>query len=118
MSDDLVKRLREGRIHSLYGLRMGQAADRITTLTASLAQMTWDRDMLANGGVIEVAIRNPSVSDYMKHWEGRAEAAEADNAKLREEIAAAKLFGGGYFAAIVTEATRDYYRALTAGATK
>lgn len=28
-------------------------------------------------GVVEVAIRNPQVADYCKHWEERAEAAEA-----------------------------------------
>ncbi len=28
-------------------------------------------------GVIEVAVRNHSVAEYMRHWEGRAEAAEA-----------------------------------------
>ena len=32
--------------------------------------------------IIEVAVRNPSVSDYMKHWEGRAEKAEARVAEL------------------------------------
>jgi len=32
-----------------------------------------------------VAIRNPSVMEYMKHWEGRAEAAEA---KLKKAVEA------------------------------
>lgn len=31
-----------------------------------------------NWGVIEVAIRNPSVAEYMRHWEGRAISAEAE----------------------------------------
>ncbi len=33
-------------------------------------------------GVIEVAVRNHSVAEYMRHWEGRAEAAEARVKKL------------------------------------
>lgn len=49
------------------------------------AVFTWDDaavileliEMLTKGGIIEVAIRNPSVAEYMAHWEGRAEKAEA-----------------------------------------
>lgn len=33
--------------------------------------------ILTTGGVIEVAVRNPSVRDYCEHWEGRALAAES-----------------------------------------
>ena len=38
-------------------------------------------------GTIEVAIRNPSVMESMKHWEGRAEKAEAALAERDAEIA-------------------------------
>ena len=31
---------------------------------------------MANFGIVELAVRNPSVADYCKHWEQRAEAAE------------------------------------------
>ena len=34
-------------------------------------------ETLTKGGIIEVAIRNPNVMEYMRHWEGRAEKAEA-----------------------------------------
>ena len=55
----------------------------IKRLRAELKQWTtW--------GVIEVAIRNPSVSEYMRHWEGRATKAEADRdsfARALHEIA-------------------------------
>jgi hypothetical protein len=37
-------------------------------------------------GVIEIAVRNPSVMDYMRHWEGRAEKAEAEAARYRDEV--------------------------------
>ena len=31
---------------------------------------------MKTSGIIEVAVRNPNVMEYMRHWEGRAEAAE------------------------------------------
>ena len=34
--------------------------------------------ILKEAGICEVASRNPSVMEYMKHWEARAEKAEAD----------------------------------------
>ena len=37
-------------------------------------------------GVIEIAIRNPNVSSYMNHWEGRALKAESEVAALREAL--------------------------------
>lgn len=37
--------------------------------------------------ICELGAENQSVMDYMKHWEGRAEKAEAENAKLKEEFA-------------------------------
>jgi 8-oxo-dGTP diphosphatase len=36
-------------------------------------------------GVIEIAVRNPNVAEYMSHWEGRAEKAEAENVTLRSD---------------------------------
>lgn len=38
-------------------------------------------------GTIEIAVRNPAVAESMKHWEGRAERAEAECARLREDAA-------------------------------
>ena len=56
-----------------------KAAVTINQLRAELEQWTtW--------GVIEVAIRNPSVSEYMRHWEGRATKAEAEVERLRAEL--------------------------------
>lgn len=37
-------------------------------------------------GIIEIAVRNPSVNEYMHHWERRATTAEADIAELVEGI--------------------------------
>ncbi|OOY15078.1 hypothetical protein [Thioclava sp. DLFJ4-1] len=43
-----------------------------------------ERDFLARAGVTELASRNPSVMEYMQHWEGRAEKAEARMYQLRK----------------------------------
>ena len=49
--------------------------DRIEELEAEL-------HLMKTSGIVEVAVRNPSVMEYMKHWEGRAEAAEAKLEKV------------------------------------
>jgi hypothetical protein len=36
------------------------------------------RDTLTSAGIVEIAARNPSVMEYMRHWEARAEKAEAE----------------------------------------
>lgn len=85
--DDLVARAREEAAYleseNVSPLStpttLRDCADRI----ASLAEQV---EMLTKGGIIEVAIRNVSVADYMNHWEGRAEAAEAQVQKLREAL--------------------------------
>lgn len=42
--------------------------------------------MLKTSGIIEVAVRNPNVMEYMQHWEGRALSAEAKLEKLEETV--------------------------------
>lgn len=37
-------------------------------------------------GIIEVAIRNPNVAEYMAHWEARTQKAEAENEALRTKL--------------------------------
>ena len=83
MSDGLVKRLRDWE--NVYpedykkppGHLYEKAADRIEELEAEIETLT-------TAGIVEVAARNPNVLEYMKHWEGRAEAAEAENKRWRE----------------------------------
>jgi len=41
-------------------------------------------DILFRSGIVEISVRNPSVLDYMRHWEGRAEKAEAELAAMRK----------------------------------
>jgi hypothetical protein len=40
--------------------------------------------LMKTAGIIEVAVRNPNVMEYMRHWEDRAEKAEAEVIALRE----------------------------------
>jgi hypothetical protein len=47
---------------------------------AKLAQI---EEQWKTWGVVEIAVRNPSVSEYMNHWEGRATKAEAENEDLK-----------------------------------
>jgi hypothetical protein len=47
-------------------------------LARALLDARAELEMLKTAGIIEVSIRNPSVADYMQHWEGRAEKAEAE----------------------------------------
>jgi hypothetical protein len=56
-----------------------EAADRIEKLEAEL-------HLMKTSGIAEVAARNPSVMEYMRHWEGRAEAAEDKLAKAVELV--------------------------------
>jgi chromosome segregation ATPase len=59
-------------------------------------------NLMKTAGIVEVAIRNPSVMEYMKHWEGRVETAEAKLAtceKYRDAYAECDKIG--------TQAVRD-----------
>ena len=83
MSDDLVERARHNANadiphHASVSL-IEEMADRIEELEAELHTMK-------TAGVIEVAIRNPNVSEYITHWERRAEGAEAKLAKAMEHV--------------------------------
>lgn len=64
---------------------MQDLRDEVDTLTAKLAEVTAELHMMKTAGVIEVAVRNPSVYEYMTHWEARAEAAEAKLAEVTAE---------------------------------
>lgn len=50
------------------------------------AKATAEVEMLTKAGIIEVAVRNPSVADYMKHWEARALSAESKVTALEARV--------------------------------
>lgn len=52
---------------------------------AALLALQQDADLVRHGCIIEIAVRNQSVSDYMTHWEGRALKAEAQVLALQQE---------------------------------
>lgn len=49
----------------------------LDTARAEIDRLGQELEHFTKSGIIEVAVRNPSVMDYMRHWEGRAETAEA-----------------------------------------
>ena len=106
MSDDLVKmaRLAQRDERMSTGALYGDLADRIEELEAEL-------NLMKKSGIIEVSVRNASVMEYMKHWEGRAETAEAKLAKAmkwaQEQHAAADRY-----AARIEELEGKLYKAI------
>ena len=64
----------DGFLRRWYPPALASAA----ALTAALNEL----HLMKTAGIIEVAVRNPSVSEYMGHWEGRADKAEAERDEL------------------------------------
>jgi hypothetical protein len=60
-----------------------QAASALSSLSLRVEELEAEVHNFRTWGIIEVAIRNPSVADYMRHWERRAENAEAELTRLR-----------------------------------
>ena len=55
----------------------------VLALIAVVAALRGENETLTTAGIIEVAVRNPSVADYVQHWEGRTTEAER---KLAEAV--------------------------------
>lgn len=71
--------------------RMASMQEGLTVAHSEAKRLREERDevseelhLMKTAGIIEVAVRNPSVMEYMQHWEGRAEKAEEELAKVRE----------------------------------
>jgi len=58
------------------------------TPSTEVDRLREELDLMKTAGIIEVAVRNPNISDYIEHWEGRAEKAEAELALLRAKVEA------------------------------
>jgi len=65
---------------------MTDLREEIADLQKKLVEVEAELDLMKTAGIIEVAIRNPSVSEYMQHWERRAEAAEARFIEQRDSL--------------------------------
>lgn len=57
----------------------------IASLETALTESRAENEQWRTWGVIEIAIRNPSVAEYVEHWEGRTEKAEAECERLRRD---------------------------------
>jgi hypothetical protein len=62
--------------------------------TQSSSPLSREAELLTKGCIVEIAVRNPSVADYVRHWEWRAEKAESDLSALRQ--AAQDLLNAGH----------------------
>ena len=58
----------------------------LTALTTERNQLRAEVERLKTGGIVELAAINSSVLEYCKHWEARAERAEADLATERARL--------------------------------
>jgi hypothetical protein len=86
-----VERLRAERDDFYMDYRM--KCDRETkALEVVIAGLKAETEQWTTWGVIEVAIRNPAVAEYMQHWEGRAEKAEAEVEALRADAERWRMF--------------------------
>ena len=60
--------------------------DRYAALAAECDQLRAEAERLKTCGIAELAAVNSSVLEYCKHWEARAERAEAELAKERARL--------------------------------
>lgn len=68
------------------GVSQYASAEFIEALADRIEELEAENHLLKTSGIAEVAARNPSVMEYMQHWEGRAESAEAKLAKAVAEM--------------------------------
>jgi hypothetical protein len=59
---------------------------RIAVLTAQVAALKGECEQRRTWGSVEIAVRNPSVMEYMNHGESRATKAEAECERLRAPV--------------------------------
>lgn len=57
----------------------------VETLKAEIDRLKGKIEDWKSWGIVEIAVRNPRVAEYMNHWEGRALKAEEELSKLRQQ---------------------------------
>ena len=74
----------------------------VKKLFAHARQLEREIEMLTNAGVIECAVRNKAVAEYMRHWEGRTLTAEGQLVVAKNLISGAlpHVLDGELYAAI------------------
>ena len=58
----------------------------LTALREEVERLTREVEHYNKNGIVEISVRNVSVADYMAHWEGRTERAEAELIALRQRV--------------------------------
>jgi hypothetical protein len=58
-----------------------------STEALEIGKLRAELSVMKSAGICEVAAVNPSIMEYMRHWEGRTEDAEAEAKALRERVA-------------------------------
>lgn len=71
-------------------------AREVLAMDRELRKAQSENEHFTKSGIIEIAVRNPSVSDWMKHWESRALAAESRLAAVEKALKELRLVVG-YF---------------------
>jgi hypothetical protein len=67
----------------------GQLTDcyaEISEQQGRIAELESELHTMKTAGIIEAAVRNPAVSEYMAHWEGRTEKAQDRIAELEAAL--------------------------------
>ncbi len=96
MSDDLVKQIcsawiADDRSDDCFWEGWPECPTPEDSLTPKMVmdrieELEAENQILKTSGIAEVAVRNSSVMEYMQHWEGRAERAEAKLAKAVDAL--------------------------------
>lgn len=73
-------------IQPLDGVTVTATADVFVCPWCEIERLERELQHFTSSGIVEIAVRNPSVSEYMEHWEGRTLRAEADRDRLRAAL--------------------------------
>lgn len=94
-----------------------EAEKLVPELEERVEKLEDENRILTTSGIIEVAVRNPSVMDYMKHWEGRVETLEHTLLVMTqtEDALKAKLAKAARFVAYIAGENTDHVRVALAG---
>ena len=73
----------KGVVNNIDARSLGRVADQLVhlheqleTLHDQIVMLEHEVDVFMHAGIIEIAVRNPHVREYIDHWEGRALKAE------------------------------------------
>jgi len=84
----LVMGVKEGRFREGDDVvRAALAVGRLMNQALAAIELEKENKQWRTWCIIEIAVRNPSVMEYIRHWEGRTEKAERENADLRHDNA-------------------------------